>query len=631
MNALLWTIPMLPLAGAAINGLLGGRMKQRAVTAIALLFPSLSFAMALAAAVAFARGEVLTADYGAWIHLGPLHADFTLALDALSLAMVLIVTGVGLLIHIYSAGYMHEEAGYARYFSELNLFLFFMLTLAMASNYLLLFAGWEGVGLCSYLLIGFFYREEIAAEAGKKAFLANRIGDLGLLIAMFAMMASFGSLDYATVFAQASTLAPASSLPTMLALLLLLGAMGKSAQFPLHVWLPDAMAGPTPVSALIHAATMVTAGVYLICRSHVLFALSPTALATVAVIGCGTALFAALIALVQTDIKRVLAYSTVSQLGYMFLAAGMTAWSAAIFHLFTHAFFKALLFLAAGSVIHALGGEQDMRKMGGLRRAMPATFWTMTIGCGALAGIPLLSGFFSKDEILFQAFASPHGHWVFWAIGSLTALLTSFYTFRLWMLTFFGERRGLELAHESPRVMTIPLVLLAIGAALAGYLNLPPFMGGSERFSQLLGKVLPPAVSSGGESSGQLAFSAIAGAIAISGLALAWLFTLRSPGLAQRLAERCPAFYMLLRRKFYLDELYDYALRRPLLWFARTVCDEGIEETAIEGGTETGVTAIRFVARKLRHVNSGNLRSYSSWISAGGALLIFYMVWVATR
>ncbi len=448
MNLNLWLIPVLPLLGAAINGLFGRRFSKNAVAAVGLVFVAAAFLWSLVAALRFAALPADQVPYtetlAAWIQAGDFRADFGFMLDQLSLVMSLVVTGVGLLIHIYSVGYMQEEGGYYRFFSYMNLFMFFMLTLVLANNYLLMFVGWEGVGLASYLLIGFFFLRDSAASAGKKAFIVNRIGDFGFLIALFLLIKYFGSLSYAEVFGAAARL-PVETAPgvlTAIAILMMVGAAGKSAQVPLYVWLPDAMEGPTPVSALIHAATMVTAGVYMVCRSNPIFSRSPEALLVVAVVGCFTAFFAATIGIAQTDIKRVLAYSTVSQLGYMFLAAGVAAYSAAIFHLMTHAFFKALLFLAAGSVIHGLGGEQDMRNMGGLRKYMPVTFWTMTAATFAIAGFPPLSGFFSKDEILWQAYSSPHGHWLLWLLGVLTALITSFYMFRLWFLTFFGEHRG---------------------------------------------------------------------------------------------------------------------------------------------------------------------------------------------
>ena len=413
--------------------------------------------------------------------------------------MLLVVTGVGFLIHIYSVGYMAHEEGYWRYFAYLNLFMFFMLTLVLAENFLLMFVGWEGVGLASYLLIGFYYLRESAADAGKKAFILNRIGDFGFLLAMFLMIAHFGSAQLSPGLRRHHRSIPQmqGGFLTAIALLLVLGATGKSAQIPLYVWLPDAMEGPTPVSALIHAATMVTAGVYMIVRSHVLFDRSPFALGVVAIIGAATALFAATVGMVQTDIKRVLAYSTISQLGYMFLACGAAAYSAAIFHLVTHAFFKGLLFLAAGSVIHAMGGQQDMRAMGGLRKTVPITFWTMSAAVFAISGIPPFSGFFSKDAILYQAFLSPTAGPILWFVGLVTALLTAFYMFRLWYLTFFGETAGRTDAHphESPWSMLVPLILLAVLALAGGWIGIPKALGGSDQFAHFLDPVVNPAPS----------------------------------------------------------------------------------------------------------------------------------------
>ncbi len=474
-NPYLWLVPLLPLGGAAINGFFGRRSSKTAISTVALFFSGAAFAMALFLAARFSSASApYYFDLAHWIRSGTFQVDFSFYLDQLTLVMLLVVTGVGFLIHIYSVGYMWDDDGYYRFMSYLNLFMFFMLTLVLAKNYLVMFIGWEGVGLASYLLIGFWFTKDSAAAAGKKAFIVNRIGDFGFLIALFLMIKHFGTLDFPTLFHAVAPLAKETSgigLLTAIGLLLMVGAAGKSAQIPLYVWLPDAMEGPTPVSALIHAATMVTAGVYMVARSHVIFEHAPNAMLVVAIIGTLTALFAATIGIAQTDIKKVLAYSTVSQLGYMFMACGVAAFSAGIFHLMTHAFFKGLLFLAAGSVIHGVGGEQDMRKMGGLRVYMPWTFLTMSIATFAIAGFPPLAGFFSKDEILWKAYSSEYGSWVFWLIGVTTAFITSFYMFRLWFMTFFGDYRGAPAAdphghhdhshghgepHESPWVMLGP-------------------------------------------------------------------------------------------------------------------------------------------------------------------------------
>ncbi|MGA7474096.1 MAG: NADH-quinone oxidoreductase subunit L, partial [Candidatus Sulfotelmatobacter sp.] len=445
----LWLIPVLPLAGTAINGFLGRKSSRSAVTTIALFFSGAAFAMALWVAMRFSSLTLPYHEYLAhWIRSGNFSVDFAFYLDQLSLVMLLVVTGVGFLIHIYSVGYMWDDPSYYRFFSYLNLFMFFMLTLVLASNYLMMFIGWEGVGLASYLLIGFWFTKDSAASAGKKAFIVNRIGDFGFLIALFLLIKHFGSLNFDQVFQSVKPLGAETAgagLLTAIGILLMIGACGKSAQIPLYIWLPDAMEGPTPVSALIHAATMVTAGVYMVARSHVIFERAPMALTVVAIIGTLTAFFAATIGIAQTDIKKVLAYSTVSQLGYMFMACGVGAFSAGIFHLMTHAFFKGLLFLAAGSVIHAVGGEQDMRKMGGLKSYIPWTFLTMGIATLAISGIPPLAGFWSKDEILWKAYQAS---WVYWLIGLITAFITSFYMFRLLYMTFFGDYRGAQVdAH----------------------------------------------------------------------------------------------------------------------------------------------------------------------------------------
>jgi NADH-quinone oxidoreductase subunit L len=526
-NLNLWLIPVLPLAGAAINGFFGKRASKGPVTTVALFFSAAAFAMAL---TVVARFSSLTLPYhefvAHWIRSGSFTVDFAFYLDQLSLVMLLVVTGVGFLIHIYSVGYMWDDPSYYRFFTYLNLFLFFMLTLVLAGNYLVMFIGWEGVGLASYLLIGFWFTKDSAASAGKKAFIVNRIGDFGFLIALFLLIKHFGSLNYDQVFQSIAPMGAekaGAGLLTAIGILLMVGACGKSAQIPLYIWLPDAMEGPTPVSALIHAATMVTAGVYMVSRSHVIFERAPIALTVVAIIGTLTAFFAATIGIAQTDIKKVLAYSTVSQLGYMFMACGVGAFSAGIFHLMTHAFFKGLLFLAAGSVIHAVGGEQDMRKMGGLRSKIPWTFWTMTAGTLAISGIPGLAGFFSKDEILWRAYQAS---WVYWLVGMVTAFLTSFYMFRLWFMTFFGEYRGEAAAdhghtahdahghdahgshghggvHESPMVMVIPLVILAVLSVFGGYVGVPGSLGGNNQFDKFLGPVFhssAPAAAHAGET-----------------------------------------------------------------------------------------------------------------------------------
>ena len=558
-NLNLWLIPALPLAGAAINGFLGKKSSRTAVSTVGLFFSGAAFAWALVVALRFSSVDLPYQEYLAhWIRSGNFSVDFTFYLDQLSLVMLLVVTGVGFLIHIYSVGYMWDDPSYYRFFAYLNLFMFFMLMLVLANNYLMMFIGWEGVGLASYLLIGFWFTKDSAASAGKKAFIVNRIGDFGFLIGIFLLVQHFGSLNFTQVFDQVRPLAPETSgtgLLTAIGILLMIGACGKSAQIPLYVWLPDAMEGPTPVSALIHAATMVTAGVYMVSRSHVIFERAPSALLVVAVIGTLTALFAATIGITQTDIKKVLAYSTVSQLGYMFMACGVGAFSAGIFHLMTHAFFKGLLFLAAGSVIHAVGGEQDMRKMGGLRSYIPWTFLTMGIGTLAIAGIPPLAGFWSKDEILWKAYSSEHGSWVFWLIGLITAFITSFYMFRLLFMTFFGDYRGAQVdahghshavhsqedhghgePHESPMVMLVPLIILALLSVVGG------LVGIGNRFEHFLEPVfgsgqVAEAVGEAASRSTELLLMGISVAVAVLGFIVAYTLYISRPYLPQKIAD----------------------------------------------------------------------------------------------
>src|SRR3984885_5551447 len=567
----LWLLPIIPFAGFVLNGLIGRRLPKALVSSIALIATLIPFLQVANIWFHFSSTPLpYVENLGTWIWTGAFHADFALQLDQLTLIMLLVVTGVGFLIHIYSVGYMAEEEGYWRFFAYLNLFMFFMLTLVLAENFLLMFVGWEGVGLASYLLIGFYFLKDSAAKAGKKAFVVNRIGDFGFLLAMFLLVAHFGTLSFSEVFNQVAQHPEwQGGFLTAIALFLILGATGKSAQIPLYVWLPDAMEGPTPVSALIHAATMVTAGVYMVVRTHVIFDRSPFALSTIAVIGTATALFAATIGLVQTDIKRVLAYSTVSQLGYMFLACGVAAYSSGIFHLLTHAFFKALLFLSAGSVIHALGGEQDMRVMGGLRKKIPITFWTMTMAVLAICGVFPFAGFFSKDEILYQAFISPNGLGkILWFVGLLTAGLTSFYMFRLWYLTFFGESRAQAAAHddhghghghgvhESSWVMLTPLVILAILSVIGGWVGVPEAMGGHAEIAHFLSPVTGAAHEAAEGRSMELMLAAVSVTVAVIGWFIAHLMYFAKPELPAQLASKVRGLYSLLLNKYWVDELY---------------------------------------------------------------------------
>ena len=630
MNASLhlWLIPLLPFAGFLLNGIVGRRLPKGLVSAIALLAPLGSLAVVLNAVVAGTSGLSLpyseTCPVG-WIHAGSLNIDFSFVFDQLSLVMLLVVTGVGFLIHVYSVGYMTHEDGYWRFFSYLNLFMFFMTVLVLAGNALLMFVGWEGVGLASYLLIGFYYQKNSAADAGKKAFIVNRIGDFGFLIGIFLLLANFGTLTFSEIAAKLAA-APAwqGGILTAIALCLLLGATGKSAQLPLYVWLPDAMEGPTPVSALIHAATMVTAGVYMIARMHALFDHSPFALGVVAVVGAATALFAATIGLVQNDIKRVLAYSTISQLGYMFLGCGVAAYSAAIFHLMTHAFFKALLFLAAGSVIHALGGEQDLRKMGGLRKKIPVTFWTMTAAVFAIAGFFPFAGFFSKDAILYAAFLQGAGGKALWFFGLVTALMTSFYMFRLWYLTFLGESRNRDAhPHESPWSMLAPLVLLAVLSVCGGWI-------GIERFGAFLAPSVGVIPSTGGSASLEIGLSVLAVLVALAGWWVADRFYRRQPDAPARLAAAMPHGYKLVLNKYFIDEIYGFTIVKPLLAFSKFILGWVVDIALVGGAAWLLAGVAQFMGAILQRWQSGNLRSYAAWLALGAAAVLLFLLLPAT-
>ena len=662
-NPYLWLIPVLPLAGAAINGFFGRRSSKNAITMIALVFPGIALALALVIAFKFSAASApYYFDVAHWIRISGFQADFSFYLDQLSLVMLLVVTGVGFIIHVYSVGYMWDDDGYYRFMSYLNLFMFFMLTLVLAKNYLLMFIGWEGVGLASYLLIGFWFIKDSAASAGKKAFIVNRIGDFGFLIALFLLIKHFGTLDFPTLFSKIGSLPVESTgagLLTSIGLLLMVGAAGKSAQIPLYVWLPDAMEGPTPVSALIHAATMVTAGVYMVARSHLIYEHGPSALTVVAIIGTLTALFAATIGIAQTDIKKVLAYSTVSQLGYMFMACGVGAFSDGIFHLMTHAFFKGLLFLAAGSVIHGVSGEQDMRKMGGLRQYMPWTFITMGIGTLAIAGIPGLAGFFSKDEILWQAYSSPYGSWAYWLIGVITAFLTSFYMFRLMYMTFGGDYRGGASEHEvrhqsadahamhdksgheghghgpheSSWVMVVPLMILAFLSIVGGWIGI----GG--RFEHFLAPVFQgPAAElareAGGETANAITEKLLMGTsilAAFLGWFLAWQLYSRRPQLPARVAAGLGSLYRAVANKYYVDELYAILFVKPVVDGSSTILWHGVDQGVIDATVNNSAYSARHVSDNIRHMQSGNLRSYAGWIAAGGAVVIAYMIWMGVR
>ena len=602
----LWLIPILPLAGFLINGLFGRRFSKGLVNTFAIGSVVLAFLWVLKTLFGLGgMNAVYTEHYFTWIQSGALTVGFDFSVDRLTAVMLLVVTGVGSLIHIYAIGYMAHEGGYDRFFAFLNLFMFFMLTLVLAANYLVLFVGWEGVGLCSYLLIGFYFDKKFATDAGNKAFIVNRIGDFGFSLAMFLIFRQFGSLDFAHVFAQAPA-APVGLL-TLIGVLLMFGACGKSAQIPLYVWLPDAMAGPTPVSALIHAATMVTAGVYMTARSWVIYTHAPIAMDVIAYIGIATALVAATIGLAQNDIKKVFAYSTVSQLGYMFVGVGCGAFSAGIYHLMTHAFFKALLFLGAGAVIHSLSGEQDMRKMGGLRDKIPWTFGVMACASLAIAGFPLTSGAMSKEAILLAA--NHHAPWIYW-VGVFTAGMTAFYVFRALFMTFFGKYRGEAHPHESPPVMIVPLVILALLSLGGGFIKVPDFL-----------RSVFPAV----EAPESGALTAVAIAAGLLGIALAYLMYVYKPGLPDAVANGAKGLYTLVYNKYFVDEIYDAAVVTPLVEGSRVVLWKGVDAGLIDGAVNGIGARAKGIGQVLRLAQSGNTRSYATWVAFGSVLLIFLM------
>jgi NADH-quinone oxidoreductase subunit L len=636
---LVWLVPLLPLAGFLLNGTLAlGKVRAKGIVSLIGVGTLLAaFGVAVYVVLDLARTHPdapVVFRYWDWIPVGTLQVSAALQVDPLSAVMLLVVTGVGSLIHIFSVGYMHDDDGYARYFAYLNLFVFFMLTLVLGANFPVTFVGWEGVGLCSYLLIGFWFEGKVNADAGKKAFIMNRIGDFGFLVAMFLIWQHTGSLDYTTVFAQAPTaLAMGSGVATAITLFLFLGCTGKSAQIPLYTWLPDAMAGPTPVSALIHAATMVTAGVFLVARANVLFALAPLSQAVVAGVGAATALFAATIALKQWDIKRVLAYSTVSQLGYMFVGVGTGAMAAGIFHLATHAFFKALLFLGSGSVIHAMHhayhathsheDAQDMRNMGGLARYLPWTCTLMWIATLAIAGIPPFSGFFSKDEILGAAFARGTAQpvwYVFWALGLGAALLTAFYMTRMMLYTFHGPNRSGSQEethlHEAPAVMTGPLVVLGILSLAGGALNLPSLVGGTA----FLERWLEPVTAAGAalvrlpEVASSTAWTLIgtAVAIAIVGIVAALRMLDLTALVPARSAPAETGLAKILNKKWYVDELYDAVIVRPIMWFSRAILWRIVDTGIIDGAGVNGAAATsRILGWLTSRLQTGELGFYA--------------------
>src|SRR5512139_667548 len=650
-------IPLFPAIGFLINGFFGRRLGNKVVSVVGPSVIGISF---LTSILIFFEllgrppaERLFEKTLFNWVVSGSFQTVVGYQIDPLSILMVLVVTGVSFFIHIYSVGYMHDDPGFTRYFTYLILFVFMMLNLILANNFLLMFVGWEGAGLCSYLLIGFREEEDSASNAGKKAFVVNRVGDFGFILGMFLLFTSLGkhgiwTLDFTEVFANANKLDTATV--TTIAILLFVGACGKSAQIPIYVWLPDAMEGPTPVSSLIHAATMVTAGVYMVARCNVLYSMAPIAMEVVAIIGVATAIFTASIGFCQNDIKKVLAYSTISQLGYMFLGVGVGAFSAGIFHLMTHAFFKGLLFLGAGSIMHALSGELDMRKMGALRKKIPYTFWTFFIATLAIAGIPGLSGFFSKDEILWQAFSSSHGHWLLWAVAAVAAGMTAFYMFRALFMTFFGESRVDEHVahhvHESPKIMTVPLMVLAVLSVIGGYIGVPHVLGGANHIHQFLAPVLgggaesakahagisilSQAWASGGEAGGHSAalefvMMAISVVIALVGIGIAYLFYVKNPALPKRAAEKWKGLYKLVYNKYYVDELYEILFINSLknlgtgLW-------NGFDEFVIDGTINGIAYFIGLLSGVMRKMQTGLVQNYAFSMILGGIVLAAYYI-----
>jgi NADH-quinone oxidoreductase subunit L len=633
MNFLITLIPVLPLLGFLIIALNYKKMIHGVASFIACGLVFISFILAV---VVFTQLLFLPEDQRAfsvtvfdWIHTAGFSADISFLVDPLSSLMLLIITGVGFLIHLYSIGYMHGDAGYNKFFSYLNLFVFFMLLLVMGSNYLLMFVGWEGVGLCSYLLIGFWFKNTDYNKAANKAFIMNRIGDLGLLVGIILIFINFGSINYHDVFVKAADVDPSTI--SLIAILLFIGAMGKSAQIPLYTWLPDAMAGPTPVSALIHAATMVTAGIYMVARNNVLYSMSPAALQLVLIVGLATALFAATIAVAQNDIKKVLAYSTVSQLGLIFVALGVGAYSTGIFHMATHAFFKALLFLGAGSVIHALGGEQDIRKMGGLKKYLPVTYLTFLAGVLAISGIPPFAGFFSKDEILAHAFAQNP---VAWGVALFASLLTSFYMFRLFFLTFFGTPRAshevMHHIHESPKSMSVPLMALAVLSVVGGFMNVPEVLGGSAWLTEFLSPVFAP--SQGIlelhhlEHSDELALMGVVVVLTLVMIGIAYSMYVKKnqvPAAEGTLSGVQNAVY----NKYYIDEIYDAIVVKPLFWLSKQF-DGVVERLGIDGIVNALGGAVVKGSQVFRLLQTGSIGFYIFAMAISIILMLtFFVIW----
>ncbi len=630
-----WLILLFPLAGVLINTFLGRWLNRRLVAATASLAVGASFVVALVVFItmlgmpadAGGNGRAQTYRLFTWIVAGDFQVEAAILVDQLSILMVLVVTGVSTLLHIYSAAYMKGEEYYNRYFTWLNLFVLMMLILVLGDNFLMMFVGWEGVGLCSYLLIGYWFEKKSAADAGKKAFIVNRVGDFGFALGIMLIFATFGSLAFEDVLPAASTILPGTA--TAIALLLFLGATGKSAQIPLYVWLPDAMEGPTPVSALIHAATMVTAGVYMVARCHTIFEASPSALTWVLWIGVLTAFFAATMALVQKDFKRILAYSTISQLGYMFMGMGAGAYAAGMFHLTTHAFFKALLFLCAGSVMHALSGELDIFKMGGLRRKMPWTFATLLVGVLALSGVPFLAGFFSKDEILLGVYGS--GALVPWILGTITAALTAFYAFRLLFVAFYGkprmDKRTQRQIHESSPVMLVPMVILAVLAVLGGYIGLPGFLGLGNAIDEFLHPVFAASTHTPHTENVAVDIVLLVAsilAVAIGFVAAYWIY-IRDWGLGARMTSSARWLYDIVYNKYYVDEAYTEVIVKPLRMLAGFLTD-AVEARGIDRAVNELARLFGLVGEGLRRLQTGLVRNYALAMFVGIVAVVIYFV-----
>jgi len=630
----------LPLLGFLVNGLVGRKLRSEKLVGI-VGSATVGIGFVIACMILFemmgsgVEERVHIVHLFSWISAGSLDISFAYQVDQLSVLMMLIVTGVGFLIHVYSIGYMHGDPGFWRFFAYMNLFIFAMLNLVLADNFLLLFLGWEGVGLCSYLLIGFWYDRKFekgtTGDAAKKAFIVNRIGDFGFLVGMFLIFVTFGTLNFEGVFAQAGTMSVGSPVIFWMTLALFVGATGKSAQIPLFVWLPDAMAGPTPVSALIHAATMVTAGVYMVARCSVLYTLAPATMEIVAIIGAATALLAATIGLVQNDIKKVLAYSTVSQLGYMFLALGVGAFAAGLFHLMTHAFFKALLFLGSGSVIHAMHDEQDIQKMGGLKKYLPITYWTFFIAMIAIAGIFPFSGFFSKDEILWKVFS--HGQWGLWLVGLVGAALTAFYMSRLTVLTFHGEKRwgSDKHPHESPKTMTVPLIVLALLSIVGGFVGVPASLGGGNAIEHWLEPVFERAnlvmsLPSHGVETIEYVLMALSVGVGVGGILLARLWYLKKQEMPQQLSTRVPGLYKLLLNKYFVDEAYDAAVVTPIQKSSETLLWKIVDVGIIDGLVNGLAKLFGSVSKVIRMGQTGAAQNYMFVFLLGVVVILGWLI-----